>query len=156
MRSVRISSTSRKPLVVIRPTLAPLCSRMALEATVVPWRISSMRQAATPVSAEQVGQALDDGARVVVDAGGDLLRVDGAVRSQQHDVGERAADVDADAVGGLAGHARLLRRALQELRVVPLHFGHLASSRGACAMSARRRSVAAASTVQVSVSMTTP
>ena len=36
MRSVRISSTSRKPLVVIRPTRAPLCSRMALEATVVP------------------------------------------------------------------------------------------------------------------------
>ena len=51
MRSVRISSTSRKPLVVTRPTLAPLCSRMALEATVVPWRISSSDPAETiPVS----------------------------------------------------------------------------------------------------------
>ena len=50
MRSVRISSTSRKPLVVIRPTRAPFCSRMALEATVVPWRISSMALPAMPAS----------------------------------------------------------------------------------------------------------
>ena len=50
MRKVRISSTSRKPLVVISPTRAPLCSRMALEATVVPWRISSMAPPASPVS----------------------------------------------------------------------------------------------------------
>ena len=50
MRSVRISSTSRKPLVVMSPTLAPLCSRMALEATVVPWRISSSAVGEMPVS----------------------------------------------------------------------------------------------------------
>ena len=50
MRSVRISSTSRKPLVVISPTRAPFCSRMALEATVVPWRISSMALPAMPAS----------------------------------------------------------------------------------------------------------
>src|SRR5258707_397301 len=42
MRSVRISSTSRKPLVVIRPTRAPICSSMALDAPAVPWRASSI------------------------------------------------------------------------------------------------------------------
>jgi len=50
IRSVRISSTSRKPLVVISPTRAPLCSRIALEATVVPWRISSIDPPESPVS----------------------------------------------------------------------------------------------------------
>ena len=64
-----------------------------------------------PGLAEDLAQAFDDGAGVVVDAGGDFLGVDGAVAAEQHDVGEGAADVDADAVGGLAGHARLLRRA---------------------------------------------
>ena len=58
--SVRISSTSRKPLVVIRPTRAPLCSRIALEATVVPWRISSMCGAAEPALAKHLAQAVDD------------------------------------------------------------------------------------------------
>ena len=126
MRSVRISSTSRKPLVVMRPTLAPLCSRMALEATVVPWRISSDDGGGNPVSCRTCPKPSTMARRIVVDAGGDLLRVDGAVRSEQHDVGERAADVDADAVGGLAGHARLLCRAPQSSGSCHWHLGHLA------------------------------
>ena len=79
MRSVRISSTSRKPLVVIRPTRAPFCSRMALEATVVPWRISSMAPGGDAGLGEQLGEPVDDGAGIVLDAGGDLLGVDRAV-----------------------------------------------------------------------------
>ena len=50
MRSVRISSTSRKPLVVIRPVRAPFSSRMAFDATVVPWRISATSPPLMPVS----------------------------------------------------------------------------------------------------------
>ena len=47
--------------------------------------------------AEDVAEALADGPGVVVHAGGDLLRVDVAVGVQEDDVGEGAADVDADA-----------------------------------------------------------
>ena len=46
---------------------------------------------------EQLTDALDDGAGVVVDARRHLLRVDGPIVVQEHDVGERPADVDADA-----------------------------------------------------------
>ncbi len=51
MRNVRISSTSRNPFVVINPVRAPFFSRIAFEATVVPWRISSIAPPARPVSA---------------------------------------------------------------------------------------------------------
>ena len=43
---------------------------------------------------EQLAQACDDGLRIVADAGGDLLGVQRAVGTQQHDVGEGAADID--------------------------------------------------------------
>src|SRR5204863_5815697 len=48
--------------------------------------------------------------RVVVHAGRDLLGVDLAVRVEQHDVGERAADVDADAEARESDHAGRLAR----------------------------------------------
>src|SRR5207247_7288217 len=48
--------------------------------------------------AEHLGEALDDRLRVVLRAGGDFLAVERAVGAEQHDVGEGAADVDADAV----------------------------------------------------------
>jgi hypothetical protein len=54
--------------------------------------------------AEELAQAFHDGPGVVVDAGGDFLGMDGAVAAEQDDVGERAADVDADAIGDVAGH----------------------------------------------------
>ena len=49
---------------------------------------------------EHVGEAVDDGAGVVVDARRNLLRMQEPVARQKDDVGESAADVDADTVGG--------------------------------------------------------
>ena len=46
---------------------------------------------------EDLGNALDDGARVVVDTGGDFLGVKPTLGVQENDVGESAADIDADA-----------------------------------------------------------
>ena len=46
---------------------------------------------------EHLADAVDDGSRIVVDAGGDFLGMNGAVVAQKDDVGERAADVHADA-----------------------------------------------------------
>ena len=54
---------------------------------------------------EQLGKPVDDGTGVVLDAGGDLLGVHRAVGAEQHDVGEGAADVDADAIGRHAAHS---------------------------------------------------
>ena len=51
MRSRRISSTSRKPRVVMRPVLAPFCSRMVLVATVVAWTTEATSPGAAPQSA---------------------------------------------------------------------------------------------------------
>ena len=48
MRSRRISSTSRKPAVVISAVRAPLCSSTALVATVVAWTTLSTCPGATP------------------------------------------------------------------------------------------------------------
>jgi len=48
---------------------------------------------------ERLVKPIDQRARVVVDAGGNLLGVDCAVGAEHDDVGERAANVDADAVG---------------------------------------------------------
>ena len=128
MRSVRISSTSRKPLVVISPTRAPLCSRMALEATVVPWRISSIAAPARPVSTNSSLEPVDDRAGVVADARGDLLGVDRAVGAEQHDVGEGAADIDADAVGTACAHSAA-PTAERHRRIVPLHLRDARPSR---------------------------
>ena len=58
--------------------------------------------------AEQLAQAVDNGARVVVDARRDLLRVNAAAGVEQHDVGEGAADVDADAEARGHGHSPIL------------------------------------------------
>ena len=79
MRMRRISSTSRKPLVVMSPVRAPFSSRIALEATVVPWRTSARSAPDEPGLAEDLAEPVDDRARVVVDARGDLLGVDAAV-----------------------------------------------------------------------------
>ena len=51
-------------------------------------------------------EPFDDGERIVIDARRDLLRDDPPAVVEQHDVGERAADVDADPV---AAHALLPR-----------------------------------------------
>ena len=51
MRMRPISSTSRKPRVVIRPVLAPLRCRMVLEPTVVPCSTSAMAPGAIDNSA---------------------------------------------------------------------------------------------------------
>ncbi len=48
---------------------------------------------------EDFGEAVDDRLCVVLHARRQLLGVDGAVGAEQHDVGEGAADVDADAIG---------------------------------------------------------
>jgi hypothetical protein len=76
--------------------------------------------------AKNFAEAVDDGLGVVADAGGDLLGVDGAVRPEQHDVGEGAADIDTDAVGN--GHGILLRGARERRRrmwgVVALNLGN--------------------------------
>jgi hypothetical protein len=50
MRSRRISSTSRKPVVVSSAQLEPFPSSTAFEATVVAWTTLVMRDGATPVS----------------------------------------------------------------------------------------------------------
>src|SRR5262249_1507430 len=50
--------------------------------------------------AQRLIEPVDQRARVVVDARGYFLDVDRAVGAEHDDVGERAADVDADAVGG--------------------------------------------------------
>ncbi|SRR5258706_5247260 len=56
------------------------------------------RVAREPGLAEYLGEALYDRLRVVADARGDFLGVDGAVVAEQHDVGEGAADIDTYAV----------------------------------------------------------
>ena len=93
MRRSRISRMSRKPRVVISAVRAPLPSSTVLEPTVVP--------CSTSVTAGAVGQqgaqALDDALAVVVRGGGDLVRPHRARRRRCDEIGERAADIDADA-----------------------------------------------------------
>ena len=54
---------------------------------------------------EHLGEAFDNRMRVVLDARRDLLGVNRAVRAEQHDVGEGAADVDADAISDNGAHS---------------------------------------------------
>ena len=63
--------------------------------------VPDLRQvfAPQPRFLEHAGQAVDDRAGVVIDARRDLLGVKLAVAGQQDDIGERATDIDADAVG---------------------------------------------------------
>ena len=65
--------------------------------------------AAEPGFAEELAHAVHDRAGVVVHARRDLLRVDAARGIEQHDVGERAADVDPDAKA--RGHRQVARSA---------------------------------------------
>src|SRR5207247_402192 len=55
-----------------------------------------------PALLEQHGEPVHDGVRIVVDRRRDLLRQNAALGVEQDDVGERAADVDADAEARLA------------------------------------------------------
>ena len=63
----------------------------------VPCSTSSRAAAVQPGHAQQLDQPLPDGTGVVVDGGGHLQRVDGTFARDQDEVGEGAADVDADA-----------------------------------------------------------
>jgi hypothetical protein len=64
---------------------------------------------------EHAQRALDHAARVVVGGRQHLAGVHAAVRCEQHDVGERAADVDAEPVLGRRGRARSVRAAVLTL-----------------------------------------
>ncbi len=75
---------------------------------------------------EQLAQPLDDRLGIVADAGGDLLGVDGAVGAQQDDVGEGAADIDADAISRCAHSAARTAPWPGVGWIVPLHLRHLA------------------------------
>ncbi len=110
-----------------------------------------------PRLGEQLGQPVDDRARVVVDAGRDLLRMDRTVGAEQHDVGKRSADVDADRVAshGRASHSH--HSAARGYGSGSCHctFGTSRQPR-ATRISARHFVVAVASTVQRFVSTITP
>ena len=102
---------------------------------------------------KQFGQAVDDGARVVVDARRHLLGVDRAVRAENNDVGEGAADVDTDAERD--GHGGYSAAWLSATGSCHWTFGTSRQPRAA-AISARSLFVAASSTRQVFVSTITP
>ena len=102
--------------------------------------------------AKHLGQAIDDGRCIIAGARRDLLGVQRAVRAEQYDVGERAADVDADAI---AGHDRHSAAALVVIASCHCTFGTVLQSRS-LRMRARAASVAAVSTVHCVVSTTTP
>ena len=116
-----ISSTSRKPAVVSRPVGAPLLSRIALVAVVVPcrtWRSAARarrRRAASALSMPAMKPV--DGSSGVV---GVLVTQSRPLRLvHQRDVGERPAHVERDGVAGrravtgrcAAGRWRLRRSA---------------------------------------------
>src|ERR1700730_14744886 len=82
LRRVRISSTSRKPFVVISPVRAPFNSRIAFDATVVPCSTSTI-SASSSALADQLGQPVDDRRRVIVDRRGDLLGQPSAVLAKK-------------------------------------------------------------------------
>ena len=89
----RISSTSRKPAVVIRPAGPPLRSSSAFVPTVVPCTMVAFVPSPRPAAARPARKP-----------SASLPRVDGtfAVQlrpfssSRQEEIGERAADIDAD------------------------------------------------------------
>ena len=72
-----------------------------------------------PVLCEHRFQPLDDGERVVLDARGDLHRDDVPAVVEQHDVGERAADVDPDAIAGHGRWSRITNGAASSARAGP-------------------------------------
>ena len=105
---------------------------------------------------EHFGQAIDDRLRIVADAGRDFLGVNDAVAAQQHDVGKSAADIDADAKGGFGGrHVGYSAAALIGSGSCHWTLGTSLQPRDR-RISAWRFSVAARSTCQRVVSITTP
>ena len=105
---------------------------------------------------EYLEQTLDDRRRVVADARRDLLRMDGAVAAEQNDIGECAADVDADAEqGSFCRHCHHSATFAMGSASCRCTFGTSFQPR-AFRIAACARSVAAPSIVQPRVSMTTP
>ena len=89
------SSTSRKPRVVMSPATAPLRSSSAFVAVVVPWTRTLIAEGAMPASRERREHAF----RLVADGRRDLGDADLPGRLVHEDeVGEGAADVDADQI----------------------------------------------------------
>ena len=83
---------SRKPCVVISAVRAPLPSSTVFEPTVVPCSTSLTRRAV----GQQGAQALDDALAIVVRGGRGLVRAHPAVAVDRDEIGERAADIDAE------------------------------------------------------------
>ena len=95
------------PSVVIIPTSAPVWVSAMFVATVVPCRRLSISDELDAGLLAQPADAVDDAARRVVRRRGDLVDGDPArLLVDEDQVGERAADVDADAL-----HAALFRSA---------------------------------------------
>ena len=103
--SWRISTSSRKPSVVSSAVLAPLRSISALVASVVPWMISRRRAGSNAGLADDRAQDRQHALLRRARRGQDLSRVT-ALAELQRDVGERAADVDAEPDCGLRCHNR--------------------------------------------------
>ncbi len=91
-----ISSTSRKPRVVIRPVRAPLRCRMVLEPTVVPCSTSATAAGSIESSASSCATPSIDSDAGIGRRRGDLALMDQAGIGQQRDVRKRAADIDRD------------------------------------------------------------
>ena len=95
-----MSSTSRKPSVVTSAVSAPLRSMIALVARVVPWMSSPTAAGSAPdraITSSTPASTATSGASGVVST----LAVVRLVAVLQHDIGEGAADVHADAAGQL-------------------------------------------------------
>ena len=86
------SSTSRKPRVVIRPTVAILRSSIALVVVVVPWTIASSAAGSTPAAASA---ARTPKAWLSTVVGTLAMRTSPLAVVDDDQVGEGAADVDA-------------------------------------------------------------
>ena len=102
-----ISSTSRKPRVVRRPVGAPFFWRIAFEPTVVPWTISPTAAGAMSAARSRSASPVTTARPGIVGGGRGLVDAQRSVGRGEHDVGERAADVNAHAH---AGNARRPRR----------------------------------------------
>ena len=89
-----ISSTSRKPRVVIRPALAPLCSSIVLRPSVVPWKNVSIADTGIRASASACSTAAPGRPGTL---GTFADRKPATVEVERDQIGEGAADVDGDA-----------------------------------------------------------
>ena len=89
---------SRKPLVVMRPTSAPLCSMMMFVATVVPWKNWSIPAGSAAGGPAELERTLHGRGGRVGRRRRHLVHVDAALVVEVDQVGERATDVDAEAL----------------------------------------------------------